>query len=109
MTNTNNTNTAKQNDWKEREIGCLWTRVAATSGKKYLSGTLVFKSDVKAGQQIAVVGYSNSQKKADNQPDFNFYISEQKNGNKPAKPTVAPVAKPATPVAQASDDSSELL
>ena len=111
MTNTNNnTNTVKQNDWKEREIGALWTRVAASSGKKYLSGTLTFKTDIKAGQPITVVSYSNTKKTSDNQPDFNIYISEQKNGaTVPVKAAVKPVAKPAKQVVAETDENSDLL
>ena len=106
MTNTN-TNTAKQNDWKERELGAMWTRVSS-SGNKYLSGVLTFKSDIKAGQPVQIVSYSNKDKKSDSQPDFRVYVSDSP---KTTTGTVKPAAKsaPKAEVAAVATDDQELL
>ena len=62
--------TPKNNEWSEREIGALWKREG--KNQKYLTGKMK-NSD---GTEQQVVIFSNKNKTKDNQPDFRVYKSE---------------------------------
>ena len=100
-TNTNNGKT----DWKKNELGALRKR-DSKSGEKYLTGTLKFAEPVAAGQVVQVIIFSNKNKKSDNQPDLNVYISE-----KPGTSTTTPKQAAPQPkvVAQVVAQGGELL
>jgi uncharacterized protein (DUF736 family) len=111
MTNTNNTtNTNGKTDWKKQELGALWKR-ESKNGEKYLTGTLKIKEALAVGQEVQVIIFGNKSKKADNQPDFNVYVSEKNTGGSavPTKAAVKPAAKPPQQVVPETDESSELL
>lgn len=78
MSNTNVNNNGKQKtNWKELEIGSLWKKESKTNGSKYFTGNLSFKKDIKAGEKINIILFSNREKLSENQPDVKLYISEQ--------------------------------
>ena len=56
--------TQKNNEWSEREIGALWKREGRN--QKYLTG----KMKQPDGSEQQVVIFSNKNKTKDNQPDF---------------------------------------
>ena len=62
--------TQKNNEWAEREIGAFWKREG--KNQKYLTGKI--KNDDGSEQQVVV--FSNKNKTKDNQPDFRVYKSE---------------------------------
>lgn len=62
--------TQKNNEWSEREIGAFWKREGRN--QKYLTGKI--KNDDGSEQQVVV--FSNKNKTKDNQPDFRVYKSE---------------------------------
>ena len=64
--------TQKNNEWSEREIGALWKREGRN--QKYLTG----KMKNADGTEQQVVIFSNKNKTKDNQPDSRVYKSEPK-------------------------------
>lgn len=62
--------TQKNSEWSEREIGAFWKREG--KNQKYLTGKI--KNDDGSEQQVVV--FSNKNKTKDNQPDFRVYKSE---------------------------------
>lgn len=62
--------TQKNNEWADREIGALWKREGRN--QKYLTGKM--KSADGSEQQVVI--FSNKNKTKDNQPDFRVYKSE---------------------------------
>jgi uncharacterized protein (DUF736 family) len=64
--------TQKNSEWSEREIGALWKREG--KNQKYLTG----KMKQPDGSEQQVVIFSNRNKTADNQPDFRVYKSVPK-------------------------------
>ena len=66
----NMSDTPKNNEWSEREIGALWKREGRN--QKYLTGKM--KSADGTEQQVVI--FSNKNKTKDNQPDFRVYKSE---------------------------------
>ena len=62
--------TQKNNEWAEREIGAFWKREG--KNQKYLTGKI--KNEDGSEQQVVV--FSNKNKTKDNQPDFRVYKSE---------------------------------
>ena len=66
--------TPKNNEWSEREIGALWKREG--KNQKYLTG----KMKQPDGSEQQVVIFSNKNKTKDNQPDFRVYKSEPREG-----------------------------
>ena len=62
--------TQKNSEWSEREIGALWKREG--KNQKYLTG----KMKNADGSEQQVVIFSNKNKTKDNQPDFRVYKSE---------------------------------
>ncbi len=70
--------TQKNNEWSEREIGALWKREGRN--QKYLTG----KMKNADGTEQQVVIFSNKNKTKDNQPDFRVYKSEPREGQQAA-------------------------
>ena len=62
--------TQKNTEWSDREIGALWKREG--KNQKYLTGKM--KSADGTEQQVVI--FSNKNKTKDNQPDFRVYKSE---------------------------------
>ncbi len=69
--NSSNSSNAK-NDWKDREVGALWKKTS-NAGQNFYSGKVKVN-----GVEIKIVGFANSDKKADNQPDVRLYIEKDK-------------------------------
>ena len=69
--------TQKNNEWSEREIGALWKREGRN--QKYLTG----KMKQPDGSEQQVVIFSNKNKTKDNQPDFRVYKSEPRAETQP--------------------------
>ena len=84
------------------EAGCMWSRTSKAN-EKYLTGTLKFNTDIKAGQDIPIIVFTNKNKKAENQPDLRIYLSD-----KPGQSKTAPVAKP-TPKVETTSTTEELF
>ena len=63
--------TQKNNEWSEREIGALWKREGRN--QKYLTGKM--KSADGTEQQVVI--FSNKNKTKDNQPDFRIYTVDE--------------------------------
>ena len=70
--------TQKNNEWAEREIGAFWKREG--KNQKYLTGKI--KSSDGTEQQVVV--FSNKNKTKDNQPDFRVYKSEPRESTETA-------------------------
>jgi len=93
--NTNKTN------WEDKSLGALWKKTSKTGDNKFFTGTLTFKDAVPAGGQVQIIIFSNKNKKSENQPDANVYISEPLAGQAaPVKTTVAPQKKVVAPIVQ---------
>jgi uncharacterized protein (DUF736 family) len=85
------------------EIGAGWKRVSK-GNENYINGVLKFPSDIKAGQEIPYIIFSNKNKKAENQPDLRVYLSDKPGTQK----TTAPVVKP-TPKVESTSVAEELF
>ena len=71
------TDTNKNNDWKDREVGALWKQQGRN--QSYLSGHVTV-DELGIEKKIRVVVFSNRQKKAgENTPDFRVYLSKDRN------------------------------
>jgi uncharacterized protein (DUF736 family) len=75
------TNTNTKTDWKTNRLGGLWKN-KSQKGDAYLKGGLKFPFDVKAGQQVDIIAFSNKDKKTDSQPDINVYFAESREATK---------------------------
>lgn len=76
--------TQKNNEWSEREIGALWKREGRN--QKYLTGKM--KSADGTEQQVVI--FSNKNKTKDNQPDFRVYKSEPRQESEETADTTTP-------------------
>lgn len=99
---TQNTNSNKPASTL-RECGALWSRSSQKSNEKYLSAILKFPEDIKAGQEVPIIIFTNKHKKAENQPDLRAYLSDKTPQSK-----TAPVAKP-TPKVETTSTTEELF
>ena len=71
------TDTNKNNDWKDREVGALWKQQGRN--QSYLSGHVVV-DELGTEKKMRVVVFSNRQKKSgENTPDFRIYLSKDRN------------------------------
>ena len=69
--------TNKNNDWKDREVGALWKQQGRN--QSYLSGHVTV-DELGTEKKMRVVVFSNRQKKAgENTPDFRVYLSRDRN------------------------------
>lgn len=99
---TTNTTTTKANDWKDKELGCLWRREKQTTKERYLTGVINLKR-LGFDKDVQIIVFSNKGKTKDAHPDLRVYLSEK-------KPAAAPAAKPSVaPEAPVAPDASELI
>ncbi len=65
------------NEWSERELGALWLKEGASSGKKFLTGEI-------AGQEVVV--YKNDKyEEGGKMPYYRVYKSKPLDKDKPAE------------------------
>jgi len=64
-------NQQPQSDWKKRELGALWTKVAKKTGAKYLRGKLKLETG-----EINVMVFPTKEKRNENSPDFVIYLDD---------------------------------
>ena len=75
-----------KNDWKERELGALWTRESKSDQSKFWSGTITVN-----GEEIPIIVYKNKDK-GDNDKAPSLRIYKDRPLNKDKKPVAkAPV------------------
>lgn len=72
------TPTAKQSDWKQREIGALWKK--KNDKGSYCTGYLITDELGKKVKQ-RVVMFSNKEKNNEKSPDFVIYLSLEQNAD----------------------------
>lgn len=86
-------NTNKQNEWKDREIGALWKRNSKNGKSTYCTGYII--SD-ELGNKIKqrVIMFANKTKSNEKSPDFVIYISAEPEGGEPQATQAAAPAKP---------------
>ena len=67
-----------KNDWKEREVGALWKKVANGNKSSYCTGYIV--SD-ELGNKVRqrVIMFANKNKTNEKSPDFVIYTSNEMN------------------------------
>tara|TARA_R110002051_G_scaffold299325_1_gene366460 strand:- start:8 stop:325 length:318 start_codon:yes stop_codon:yes gene_type:complete len=97
-------NTEKNNDWKNREMGALWRR----EGKQqnFLSGMIKTEDEFGMHKETKVVVFTNKGKsKNEKAPDFIIYEDRPRED---APEVVAQKSDDSEVVAQKSDDSEEV-
>jgi len=103
-------NTPKQSDWKQREVGALWKK--KNDKGSYCTGYLITDELGKKVKQ-RVVMFSNKDKNNEKSPDFVIYLSlEQNTETTAAAPKVAAAKmigkKAPLPVAADDDEIPEM-
>lgn len=96
----------KTNDWKKKELGCLWRR-ESSKGEKYLTGVINLKN-LGFDKDVQVVCFSNKDKDKDTHPDIRIYVSEKRPAAAAPTPKTAVKTAPPAPTPPAPD-SNELL
>jgi hypothetical protein len=102
---------AKENDWKQREIGALWKKEG--KNQNYFSGRLKLK-DFEGKSELNIVGFSNKKKEeSPNAPDVILYVSATREGSvnltkPPFKKKVEEKAEPDSKEAEEDDDGQSL-
>ena len=89
-----NTNTNKQNEWKEREMGALWKRTSKNGKSTFCTGYITSNE---LGREVKqrVVMFANKGKQTDTHPDYIIYISNEDSA--PASPKAAAPKKAKSP------------
>jgi len=68
-TKNDNSETAQNNEWRERELGALWVKNGKSSD--FLSGHVLME-----GQRVDLVVFRNKNKTSDRAPDYILYKSK---------------------------------
>ena len=97
-------------DQKPQRIGCFW-KAKSKAGKLYINGVI----ETPDGEKMTFVGFRNSYKKQDKDPDYVLYKSQSREEASGAKKSLKPsgATKPfkrripePTPVDDLEDDGS---
>lgn len=70
----------QNNSNPRRSIGALWEKLAKSSGKRFLSGSIEI-----GGQRYPIVVFPNTKKSKPNQPDYSILMQEQRQQEAPAQ------------------------
>jgi|TARA_R110000824_G_scaffold270399_1_gene458873 hypothetical protein len=73
---SDNTQTSKSSEWRERELGALWSQKGKS--KEYMTGHFSI-----GDERHKVVVFKNQNKTSDRAPDFVIYKHVERNGDVP--------------------------
>ena len=65
-----------------RKLGALWCRTSKKDGMQFMTGTL---EDMRG--DIKIVVFRNTKKEKENQPDYQIYLSEDRDESRPQSPS----------------------
>jgi len=101
-TKNDNSETAQNNEWRERELGALWVKNGKSSD--FLSGHVLME-----GQRVDLVVFRNKNKTSDRAPDYILYKSKPMEGNSFVKKTPIQNANASSANEDESDEVPALL